>query len=51
MPRKSLGQISPREAQVKLRSTNGHAEQNGNAHVYQNGDSNLRHGEAVDDVA
>jgi GTP-binding protein HflX len=51
MPRKSLGQISPQEAQIKLRGTNGRADQNGNGHAYQNGNAVFRNGESVDDVA
>ena len=59
MPRKFLGQISPREARVRLRSNgngaaaNGHAESNGHA----NGsgalfpDHAIRNGESIDDVA
>jgi GTP-binding protein HflX len=44
MPRKSIGQISPHDARVKLRGANGRAEQNGNGHL-------IVVDEPIDDVA
>ncbi|MEX2306215.1 MAG: GTPase HflX [Pirellulales bacterium] len=51
MPRKFLGQISPDDAQIRVRGNGQLLDRNGNGHAVASGDLAYRNGESIDEVA